>query len=62
MDKEKNLTYSIAFVLQNIEKLDSQDKTFMNFVISFSPFSALITAAAMAAAAATVFLFPFSDQ
>lgn len=31
--KEKSLTYSIAFVFQNIEKLDTQDRTFMNFVI-----------------------------
>lgn len=31
--KEKSLTYSIAFVFQNIEKLDTQDKTFINFVI-----------------------------
>lgn len=36
--KEKTLTYSIAFVFQNIEKLDTQDRTFINFVIKACEF------------------------
>lgn len=30
---DESLTYSIAFVFQNIEKLDTQDRAFIDFVV-----------------------------